>query len=166
MPRGEAKTHGYYNASAECWSVYTEVLAVEYENAPLFGRVHQLTVDTYATQHAGGPHPDKSVDVHLVGLHLVLARDVSPPEVPRQLQRLASSISQWPHFTPPEERARSTVFDVASAASVREHEVAVRKWAREVWSTWRAHHDAIAELAVRCYAGPKRDGGDTGSSSG
>ncbi|HYC61445.1 MAG TPA: hypothetical protein VEK79_17955 [Thermoanaerobaculia bacterium] len=26
----------------------------------IFGRVHRLTVDTYAVQQAGGIHPDKS----------------------------------------------------------------------------------------------------------
>src|SRR5690242_9965062 len=58
---------GYYNVSDECWDLYTEVLGTEYSNAFLFGQVHQLTVDSYAVQHAGGPHPDKSVGVHLSG---------------------------------------------------------------------------------------------------
>ena len=93
MPR-DASAHfdGYYNCSAECWRVYTEVLEKEYSNPALFGQVHQMTVDSYAVQHAGGPHPDKSVDVHLVGLHLVLNDGVRSPEVPARLQRLASHI--------------------------------------------------------------------------
>ena len=68
-----AGTQGYerkFNASAECWSVFEEVLAKEFQSAPLFGQVHQLTVDAFAVQHAGGRHPDKSVCIHLVGLHL------------------------------------------------------------------------------------------------
>ena len=47
----------YYRTNAECWDLYTEVLGTEYSNAILFGQVHQLTVDTYAVQHAGEPHP-------------------------------------------------------------------------------------------------------------
>ncbi len=47
MPKRHTLTaHGYYNATPECWSVYTEVLASEYSNGVLFGQVHQLTVDT------------------------------------------------------------------------------------------------------------------------
>src|SRR5713226_6930200 len=101
MPKRDVATyHGYYNASPECWLVYTEVLAQEYSSAVLFGQVHQLTVDTYAVQHAGGPHPDKSVDVHLSGLYLVLERGVRPTEVPPKMQQLASRVDAWPHFAP------------------------------------------------------------------
>jgi Family of unknown function (DUF5946) len=64
MPaRHTTAARSHYNVSAECWDLYTEVLGTEYSNASLFGQIHQLTVDTYAVQHAGGPHPDKSVDV-------------------------------------------------------------------------------------------------------
>ena len=102
MPKRESATsHGYYNASPECWLVYTEVLAAEYSNAVLFGQAHQLTVDTYAVQHAGGPHPDKSVDVHLCGLHLVLQQGWKPVTVPPILQRIAGVIEAWPHYDPP-----------------------------------------------------------------
>lgn len=50
----KADYDGYYNCSAECWSVCTEVLGSEFGNALLFGHVHQMTVDTYALQHAEG----------------------------------------------------------------------------------------------------------------
>ena len=72
MPISQRDYDRKFYASAECWSVFEEVLAAEFQSAVLFGQVHQLTVDTYAVQHAGGHHPDKSVCVHLVGLHLVL----------------------------------------------------------------------------------------------
>jgi hypothetical protein len=78
MPARQTTTsRGYYNVSDECWDLYTEVLATEYSNAFLFGQVHQLTVDSYAVQHAGGPHPDKSLDVHLFGLYLGLQKGYS-----------------------------------------------------------------------------------------
>ena len=68
MPVSEGAAYdGYYNTSPECWSVYTEVLGAEYSNPVLFGQVHQLTVDTYAVQHPGGLHPDKSIAIHLAG---------------------------------------------------------------------------------------------------
>lgn len=149
MPRrDDAVYDGYYNASPECWSVYTEVLSAEYSNALLFGRVHQLTVDAYAVQHAGGPHPDKSMAIHLIGLHLVLDRGIAPPAVPPLFQKLAGSVTQWPHFEPIVVRGM-TVFDVAlTAGSVEEHAAAARAWAAAVWEAWRPHHAAVAELAA------------------
>ena len=149
LPPAAGPYRSYFNANAECWSVYCEVLEREYSDAALFGRVHQLSVDAYAVQHAGGPHPDKSVDVHLVGLHLVLEQGVAPPAVPPLLQRLASRVEAWPHFEPPAAGAALTVADVALAASAAEHEARVRAWAAQVWAAWREHHGAVAALAAR-----------------
>ncbi|HKQ60277.1 MAG TPA: DUF5946 family protein [Candidatus Polarisedimenticolaceae bacterium] len=147
LPRTDPPYDRYYHASPECWSVYGEVLAREYQNAVLFGQVHQLTVDSYAVQHAGGPHPDKSVDVHLTGLHLVLVAGIAPPEVPPRLQRLVQAVTSWPHFAPPAERGPLTVFDVALADSPQQHAEQVRRWAAQLWEAWSPHHAAIAELA-------------------
>ncbi len=151
--------HGYYHASRECWGVYTEVLEREYGNAVLFGQVHQLTVDTYAVQHAGGPHPDKSVAVHLVGLHLVLEMGQDPPAVPRILQRLVSAVParcparwEWPHFAPPSEKSAITVCDVALSDAPLAHARTVREWARSVWSAWSPQHAAVASFAERFLA--------------
>jgi hypothetical protein len=148
MPRRDnAPPDGYYNTSPECWAVYAEVLAAEFSNALLFGQVHQLSVDSYAVQHAGGPHPDKSVDVHLVGLHLVLERGLRPTEVPPLLQQLASRVRVWPHFSPSTHQT-TTVFDVALADSVEDHIRLVRQWATGLWSAWSVHHSAVAQLAT------------------
>jgi hypothetical protein len=136
-----------FHASAECWSVFEEVLGAEYQNAVLFGQVHQLTVDAYAVQHAGGAHPDKSVCIHLLGLYLVLERGVAPTGVPPLLQRRAGAAS-WPHLEPPAERAALTVFDVGIAGSPEEHARLAREWACEVWRVWRPHHGAAAQLAA------------------
>jgi Family of unknown function (DUF5946) len=146
MPqRPNATNDGYYNASPECWSLYTEVLGAEYSHAVIFGQVHQLTVDAYAVQHAGGPHPDKSVDIHLSGLHLTLVQGIKPPLVPPLLQRIASVNTAWPHFAPPSVRWTQTVFDVALAAGEFEaHLRAVRAWSAEVWEAWSMFHGAIA----------------------
>lgn len=93
MPVSETAFYdGYFNTSPECWMVFTEVVGAEFSRPPLFGRAHQLTVDTYAMQHTGGPHPDKSVTVHLAGLYLVLERGFSPTSVPGYLQLLASAV--------------------------------------------------------------------------
>ena len=142
--------HGYYHASPECWSVYTEVLDAEYSNAALFGNVHQLTVDAYAVQHAGGDHPDKSVAVHLIGLYLVYERHVRSPSVAPQLQQLATSVKAWSHFEPPKRRWDHTVADVALVAGIPDqHLSAVRAWSNEVWDAWSEHHFQIAAFAFR-----------------
>jgi hypothetical protein len=146
MPLSERSYERKFHASAECWSVFEEVLAVEFQNGVLFGQIHQLTVDAYAVQHAGGRHPDKSVCVHLVGLYLMLERGVAPMEVPPLLQRLASGTS-WPHLDPPKARASLTVYDVAVAEAPQTHAMRVRKWAAEVWGIWSPHHHAARELA-------------------
>ena len=87
----------------------TQVLGAEFGNALLYGQVHQLTVNTYAVQHAGGRHPDKSVAIHLCGLHLVLDRGFRPPRVPPLHKRLADTVKTWPHFTPPADPGPSPV---------------------------------------------------------
>lgn len=150
MPaRAGSTTHGYYNASPECWAVYTEVLAAEYSNAVLFGQVHQLTVDTYAVQHAGGAHPDKSVDIHLAGLYLVIERGLRPTEVPPRLQQLAEHVRAWPHFEPPRVEWPMTVFDVAMASTPIEHAELVRQWSAGVWKEWGFAREEIVGLLDR-----------------
>ena len=147
MPQRDGLTGGgYYNTTPECWSVYVEVLEKEYSNAVLFGQVHQLTVDTYAVHHAGGPHPDKSVDVHLAGLHLVIERGFAPPAVPHRMQQLASRTTTWPHFPPPPMPQTPTIFDVALANDPLDHAARVREWSAAVWSAWAPYHRAVAEL--------------------
>jgi len=152
MPLSEQSYDRKFHASAECWSVFEEVLAVEFQNAVLFGQVHQLTVDAYAVQHAGGQHPDKSACVHLVGLYLMLEQGVAPVKVPPLLQLLARRKS-WLHLDAPEVRASLTVCDVAVAESPQMHALRVREWAAEVSRAWSPHHDAARELA-RHLLGP------------
>jgi hypothetical protein len=146
MPQSERGYDRKFHASAECWSLFEEVLALEFQNAVLFGQVHQLTVDAYAVQHAGGRHPDKSVCIHLVGLHLMLERGVAPMSVPPLLQRLAGR-ARWPHLVPPSERASLTIESVALSDSPAIHAQRVRDWASEVWRVWSPHHDAGRDLA-------------------
>lgn len=147
MPaRDSAVYDGYFNTSPECWLVFTQVVGIEFNHALLYGQARQLTVDSYAVQHAGRPHPDKSVDIHLCGLHLVLARGRAPTSVPPLLQRLAAAVSPWPHFQPPTDTGRLTVFDVALADSPQAHIELVREWAASLWQAWSPHHAAVANL--------------------
>ena len=152
MPVKKTATYdGYYNTSPECWELYTEVLGAEFGNVLLYGQVHQLTVDAYAIQHGGGNHPDKSMGIHLCGLHLILDHGFRSPDVPPLLQRLARKIQIWPRFSPPAGGGRGTltVCDVALCDSVEDHIRTVREWARVIWETWSAKHGEVAHLVER-----------------
>jgi hypothetical protein len=148
MPARQTTTtsRGYYNVSDECWDLYTEVLGTEYSNAYLAGQVHQITVDTYAVQHAGEPHPDKSLNIHLCGLYLALEKGIRSPYIPPLLQRLATEIEVWPHYEPPTKPAALTVFDVAFCDSTEDHIRVVKDWAQAVWESWSEHHTEVATL--------------------
>lgn len=153
MPPGRGLYDGYYHVTPECWSVYLEVLEREFSNMVLFGRVHQLTVDTYAAQHAGGAHKAKSVCVHLVGLCVVVEHGVPPSRAARHLQWVAQHAAPYPEFEPPRTTGSSTVLDVALADGPREHEERVRAWATEVWESWGHMHDTIRGLAEASLVG-------------
>jgi len=147
MPaRKTSNTGNYYNTSDECWDLYTEVLGNEYSNAYLAGQVHQITVDTYAVQHAGGRHPDKSLDIHLYGLYLAMEKGIRSPYIPPLLQRLATEIKVWPHYEPPTKKVALTVFDVAFCDEPGDYIRVVREWGKAVWDTWSDHHAEVERV--------------------
>lgn len=146
-PASEGPVHAYFNAGPACWALFGEVSARHYGDVSL-AAAHQLTVDAYAVQHAGGPHPDKSVDVHLIGLHLVLEAGRSPGELPALYRTAIARAKDWPHLPPPDARGARTIADVATA-SPAEHIATVRAWAADVWSAWSEHHRSVRDLAER-----------------
>ncbi len=137
---------GYYNTTPGCFAIFTQVCGREFGNAIVFGAVHQLTVDAYALQHAGGPHPDKSIDVHLCGLYLVYERGFKPTSVAPLLQRIATASTHWPHFDPPADQGPLTISDVYANESPGAHIILAETWSRQVWMAWRQHHVAIGNL--------------------
>jgi hypothetical protein len=145
-PALDGPRHVYFNSTAGCWAAYGEVLAREF-TTPALLPIHQLSVDSYAAQHPGGAHPDKSIDIHLVGLYLVLERRVPTTEMPGRHKHLADTVREWPHFAPPSDLGKIRADDIARAKSSEAHAQAVRAWAGSVWQAWSAHHPAIEELA-------------------
>jgi hypothetical protein len=135
-------THRYILSTPECWGRFGEVLAREFENAALFGAVHQLTVDAYAAQHPAG-QPRKSLDAHLASLCALLER--GSPTNPEALKRFIQSRTSFPELPMPGDLGPLTVVDVA-AASLDEHCDMVHRWARQVWSAWRDSHATIAAM--------------------
>ena len=147
-PAVEGPRHVYIHATAACWAAYGEVLGREF-STPALLPIHQLSVDSYASQHPGGTHPDKSIAIHLVGLYLVLERQVPTIEMPRRHKHLADAACEWPHFEPPAQLGRICAADVARANSAEAHATAVRAWANSVWTAWSSHHAAIEDFARR-----------------
>lgn len=105
VPNTDDPRHKYIGSSPGCCAIYCEVLAKEYSDYR-FGRVHRLTVDTYAVQHPGKPERRsiQSVAVHLIGLHFSLELEFD---------------SEW---------ARSTL------ATWVKHHPQIRKWTSELTS--------------------------------
>jgi hypothetical protein len=133
-------------ASVACWRLYGEVLGHESEWLAGLGRLHQLTVDTYGAQHAGGHSPAIATAFGLIGLRLALEDGMTGAEVRAAHQYLAQRFRTWPVFDPPSTTWQVTVIDVAAAGSSEAHEEAVSRWAADVWSSWRHEHDRVAGL--------------------
>lgn len=145
MPVDKATAYdGYYHCSPECWSVYSEVLGTQYSNAIIFGQIHQMTVDAYALQHAGGSHKNKSIAIHLSGLHAVNNLGIPQTQIPHLLQRLANHIKHWPYYEPPQSTGPMTAFDIALADTPEKHILRVKKWADFVWNAWSDHYTKVA----------------------
>lgn len=140
------------NASPECWSLYGDVAGYELSH-PSLGRYHQLMVDAYGAQHAGGDTAYIRVAYSLVGLHLALDRGMSGLDVRKAHQRMGRPDSTWPRFPRPELVGSLTIADVAKAGrevdSIRGHAILVQRWAVDVWEAWKARHVSVADLAAR-----------------
>jgi hypothetical protein len=157
LPESSWELDRSINASPECWQVYGELAGFELSDPSLSGRFHQLTVDAYGAQHAGGDTGAIRVAYGLVGLHLALDRGMRGVDVRAIHQRMGRPDAKWPSFPRPPDVGSLTVIDLveagARAGSVVGHADLVRRWAREVWDAWGAQHDDVAALADRFVAG-------------
>jgi len=154
FPDMAGETHPYMLSTPGCWAAYWSVLAREYAD-PAWFAVHRQTVDAFAVQHPGVPERRaiQSVNVHLVGLHLVLEQGAKPAFARRALALVASRMSgELVWLDPPATMGAVTIADVVGADSAAEHQRRVRAWADAAWAAWSAHHDAVRALAARAVA--------------
>jgi hypothetical protein len=133
-------------ASAECWTLYGELIGYEAEHLARLGRYHQLMVDTYAAQHPSPDGPSIGLAFALIGLHLALDLDWRGDQVRDAHQLLAERSRDWPTFDAPLPPARVTVFDVAMAGLPDGRAVALQQWAAGVWQGWAVRHDDVRAL--------------------
>jgi len=146
LPASDGPTHAYIGASPECWALYTTLSAAQ---QPLLAPAPfaSLLVDAYAAQHPGVPSPQsiQSVAVHLITLHGVLDREVSPQKAVWLRQRpLRAKFGpkhdrfHWLH--PPDFAGSKTVADVAAPGTPQERAQAAGEFVRDVWQRWAALH--------------------------
>lgn len=129
------------HASPACESVLHEVLGFEFQH-PVMLRYHQLTVDTFGAQHAGGGAPPIRVAYSLAGLWLALEHGFTAEDIRAVHRRMGHPTPSWPVFAPQPEPPQRwlTVLDVAEAG-VRQHSDggharAAGQWAESVWAAW------------------------------
>ena len=134
------------NASESCWQLYGEVAAYTSAHLATLGRLHQLTVDAYGAQHAGGSAAPIGVAFALIGLRLSLDEGWQGDEVRSAHQYLAATFKDWPEFAPPSRGASVTAFDVAMTDSPEAHAQLVRRWAADVWASWGTCRDEVVAL--------------------
>lgn len=140
LPPVHAAEPSRLNASDACEAVHSEVLGYACEH-PVMLRYHQLTVDTYGAQHAGGSTPLIRVGYSLAGLWLALEHGFSGEDVRAVHRRMGRPTADWPAFQAPEPPQRwATVLDVAEAGvrarSEAGHARAIGRWSENVWSVW------------------------------
>lgn len=145
----EGDCHPYFGASPGCWSEFGLLLAREYAD-PEYMRVHRQTVDAYAAQHPGVSEPRtiQSVNVHLVGLHLVLDRKLSSNFARKVIGIIADDMKgdlRW--LDPPSDLGELTVRYVLASDSADQHCARVLQWAESVWQAWAPHHRDIVMLS-------------------
>jgi hypothetical protein len=140
LPETAAEEPARLHSTPACESVLNEILGYEFQH-PVMLRYHQLTVDAYGAQHAGGDAPPIRVAYSLVGLWLALEHGFSAEDVRVVHRRMGHPMPGWPRFEAPQPPRRwLTVLDVAEAG-VRQHSGggharAAGQWAESVWSAW------------------------------
>lgn len=149
----DGPTHPYIGASAGCWQLYCDVLALEYGEYG-YPACHRLTVDAYAVQHPGRPSQQsiQSVGLHLVSLHLSLEEGLTAGMVTARMRDVLRA-ADFVWLEPPSLAGTINIVAVAGASGFAEHERRVREWAESVWAAWRAHHATVKAWA---HCAPRR----------
>lgn len=157
FPRFDGASHPHIGATAACWTLQSAVLAgaeppsellTESTVAPV--RISRVTAlpparallpDAYAAQHHGTPSPQaiQSVAVHLLALHGVFARGVSPAAVlwiRRQAVR-RKGVFTW--LTPPEPDRAYSLRHCFPGGGV-DTPCSPEAYVSSVYGAWQTHH--------------------------
>lgn len=126
-------------ASGECLERYWELAAYTLSRGDA-GFIHQLVVDAYGAQHAGGPAKPITAVFALVGLCLVVERGYTGRQVQLAHMALAKRSGKhspdWPRWERPPCTGTVTVRDVLEATPGEDRDGMIRRWAEDVWHHW------------------------------
>lgn len=131
-------------ASAACWALYGQALARSYTD-PGYRAVHQMIVDAYAAQHAGGTsrRQVQTVALCLMTLCLFIEHGTEPVQGPALHKQMVARRPDFTWLAPPDQHGLMTVADVLTAHDAEEHGRLVREWGHQVWQAWALHHATI-----------------------
>ncbi len=138
-------THAYLESSPECWRLYGELLAKEYED-PRYMKVHALTVDSYALQHPGkeSVRTISSANTHLASLYAYFELGISLGNLVRIKKRVVAFKHAFEWLVPPADMSKITVLDVLECKTPEEHAKSVEEWACYIFQSWKLHHKKVA----------------------
>ena len=145
-PPSEMETHSYFGASKGCWAVYGEVLSREYSD-PKFFKNHRQTVDAYALQHPADndSRAIQSVNIHLIAMTLLYGANLPAVKIPKVMDNIVKKSRKPSHafkrLIPPDNLGDIIVTDIIPLTALEEHLEGVDRWARNVWTAWKIHHD-------------------------
>lgn len=131
-------------ASPGCWEQYGRASARSFVD-PAYRSVHQILVDAYAGQHAGGTsrRQVQLVALCLMTLCLVVENGADPADGPALHQRMMRRRLDFVWLAPPPRSGPLTVADVLTADGRDEYCRLVRRWGQQVWYSWAPHHATI-----------------------
>jgi len=126
-----------YNASAQCLALFHTLSGIHFDEAdPAF--IHQVAVDCYGAQHAGGPARPITAVFSLVGLCLHLEHGFTGKQVQAAHAAMARGQKNWPVLLAPSVRYPVTVDSVVQCETASARTVQLKVWAQATWDAWRS----------------------------
>ena len=134
-----------HRASVGCYAAYGRLLARDYSDPERYRLAHQVVVDAYAAQHAGGTgHREvQRVALCLMTLCLFVEDGVLPARGPALHRRMVAHRPDLTWLAPPPTHGLMTVADVLPARTAAEHADLALRWGAQVWRAWTPHHATV-----------------------
>lgn len=143
LPNAHLEPNPLHHASGECWALYGELSAYNFERAEL-SFLAQLAVDAYGAQHVGGSSRPITAAFSLLGMYLVHERNFTGRQVQLAHMKLGQSKFSWPKFEPPDQRKALTVADVMRVEAGVNRDQRIHDWSKSVWDQWVQYHQWAA----------------------
>jgi hypothetical protein len=139
--------HASFNTNITCQELYNEIA---YYTLSLQDNyfIHQLLVDTFASQHSNIYTKPIKITFALIGLYLVNERNYTGKQVQQAHIDLANKNKSWPHFQTSSEQNWITIQDVIKVPDNQKQEM-IKKWCKSAWEVWKPEESRLAEIASK-----------------